>query len=135
MIKYYLQKQEIYHMTEEELSQHLQDQIGRLQQLQTQLQMITQQRQQVESRLKEIEEALEELNKTKEKTPIYKSVGSILIKTEGKEDVVKELKTNKESLDLRKNTLQKQEGRTREKLSELQSKVQNALNVSSNPNV
>jgi prefoldin beta subunit len=122
-------------MAEEELSQHLQDQIGRLQQLQTQLQMITQQRQQVESRLKEIEEALEELNKAKEKTPIYKSVGSILIKTEGKEDVIKELKTNKESLDLRKNTLQKQEGRTREKLSELQSKVQNALNVSSNPNV
>ena len=122
-------------MTEEELSQHLQDQIGRLQQLQTQLQMITQQRQQVESRSKEIEEALEELNKTKEKTPIYKSVGSILIKTDGKEDVVKELKTNKESLDLRKNTLQKQEGRTREKISELQSKVQNALNVSSDSNV
>jgi len=122
-------------MAEEELSQHLQDQIGRLQQLQTQLQMITQQRQQVETRSKEIEEALEELNKTKEKTPIYKSVGSILIKTDGKEDVVKELKTNKESIDLRKNTLQKQEGRTREKISELQSKVQNALNVSSDSNV
>ena len=121
-------------MPEEEISHQLQDQLGRLQQLQTQLQMISQQRQQVESRLKEIDEALEELDKTKEKTPIYKSVGSILIKTEGKENIIKELKTSKESLDLRKNTLQKQEGRTREKLSELQSKVQNAIKLSQESN-
>lgn len=121
-------------MSEEKTPQQLQDQVGRLQQLQTQLQMITQQRQQVESRIKEIDESLEELDKTKEKTPIYKSVGSILIKTEGKENIIKELKTSKESLDLRKNTLQKQEGRTREKLSELQSKVQNAMKLTSESN-
>jgi prefoldin beta subunit len=114
-------------MTDEDMPQQVQDQLGRLQQLQSQFQVIQQQRQQVELRLKEVEEALEELNKAKEKTPIYKSVGSILIKTEGKTDVIKELETTKESLDLRKNTLHKQEGRTREKLTELQSKVQNAL--------
>ena len=97
-----------------------------------QLQMIIQQRQQVEARLKETEEALEELNKVDEKTPIYKSIGSILVKTKGKSEVVKELQSDKESLELRKNTLEKQEGRTKEKLNELQSKVQNALSVSSN---
>ena len=96
-----------------------------------QLQMIMQQRQQVELRLKEVEEALEELDKTDAKSPIYKSVGAILIKAKGKSEVVKELKSNKESLDLRKSTLEKQEGRTKEKLNELQSKVQNALNLSS----
>ena len=37
-------------MAEEEMSQQLQDQINRLQQLRTQLQMITQQNQQVELR-------------------------------------------------------------------------------------
>ena len=114
-------------MTEEGISQQVQDQLGRLQQLQSQFQVIQQQRQQVEIRLKEIEEALTELNKAKEKTPIYKSVGSILIKTEGKKEIIKELETTKETLDLRKETLHKQEGRTREKLTELQSKVQNAL--------
>ncbi|MDH7517066.1 MAG: prefoldin subunit beta [Candidatus Thermoplasmatota archaeon] len=117
-------------MVEEELSPQLRDQITRLQQLRVQLQMITQQRQQVEIRLKEIEEALEELDKTDEKTPIYKSIGAILVKTKGKDDVVKELKENKESLELRKSTLDKQEGRTKEKLNELESKVQNALNIS-----
>ena len=116
-------------MPEEEMPKQLQDQINRLQQMRMQLQMIMQQRQQVEIRIKEIEEALEELEKTDTKTPIYKSIGSILIKTKGKNEVTKELKTNKESLDLRKTTLEKQEGRTKEKLNELQSKVQNALNI------
>ena len=116
-------------MAEEEMSKQLQDQINRLQQMRMQLQMIVQQRQQVELRLKEIEEALEELEKTDEKTPIYKSIGAILIKTKGKSDITKELKSNKESLELRKNTLEKQEGRTKEKLNELQSKVQNALSM------
>lgn len=117
-------------MAEEEMSKQLQDQINRLQQMRMQLQMIMQQRQQIDLRLKETEEALEELDKTDDKTPVYKSVGAILIKTKGKNEVVKELKTNKESLELRKSTLEKQEGRTKEKLNELQSKVQNALNVS-----
>lgn len=115
-------------MTEEEMSKQLQDQLTRLQQMRVQLQMIMQQRQQVELRIKEVEEALGELDKTDEKTPIYKSVGAILIKSKGKEDIVKELKSSKESLELRKVTLEKQEGRTKEKLSELQSKVESALN-------
>ena len=118
-------------MAEEEMSKQLQDQINRLQQMRIQLQMIIQQRQQVELRLKEIEEALEELNKTDGKTPIYKSIGAVLIKAKCKTEVTKELKSNKESFELRKNTLEKQEGRTKEKLNELQSKVQNALSVSS----
>ena len=117
-------------MTDEEMSKQLQDQIARLQQMRNQLQMIMQQRQQVDMRLKEIDEALTELEKTDSKTPIFKSVGSLLIKTKGKTDVVKELKTNKDSLDLRKKTLEQQEGRTKEKLNELQSKVQNSLNLS-----
>src|SRR4030042_3263437 len=117
-------------MVEEEMPPQLRDQINRLQKFRMQLQMITQQRQQVEIRLKETEEALDELDKTDEKTSIYKSIGAILVKTKGKDEVVKELKENKESLELRKTTLNKQEERTKEKLNELQSKVQNALNLS-----
>jgi len=117
-------------MTEDEMSKQLQDQINRLQQMRGQLQMIMQQHQQVDLRLNEIDEALEELEKTDTKTPIYKSIGSILIKTKGKNEVTKELKSNKESLELRKKTLEQQEGRTKEKLNELQSKVQNSLSLS-----
>ena len=103
-------------MNEEDMSQQVQDQINRLQQLRTSLQMIMQQNQQIEIRLKEVEEALEELDKTNAKTPIYKSIGSVLIKSNGKNEVIKDLKSTKESLDLRKNTLNKQEGRIKEKI-------------------
>jgi len=117
-------------MAEEGLSPQLQDQINRLQQLREQIQMITQQRQQVELKLREINEALEELENIDIKTPIYKSAGTLLIKVKEKGELQKELKSNKESFELRKSTLEKQEGRSREKLNELQSKVQNALSLS-----
>jgi prefoldin beta subunit len=121
-------------MTKGEMSQQLQDQMGRLQQLQNQLQVIQQQRIQVDQRLKEVEEALEELGNVSDKTTIFKSVGSVLIKADGKTKIVEELTSNKESLDLRKNSLSKQEGQTREKINELQSKVQNAMSLSSGEN-
>ena len=79
-------------MAEEDISKQLQDQIGRLQQMRNQMQMIIQQRQQVELRLKDVEDALEELDKTDSNSPIYKSIGSLLIKTKGKSEIVKELK-------------------------------------------
>jgi len=116
-------------MSEEEIPAQLHDQINRLQQLRSQLQMIIQQRQQIELRLREVDEAVGELEKVDEKTPLYKSVGALLIKAKGKSEIQKELKADKESLELRKTTLDKQEGRSREKLNELQSKVQNALSL------
>ena len=116
-------------MPDVEMSKQLQDQINRLQQTRMQLQLIIQQRQQIELRLRDVEEALKELEKTDDNTPIYKSVGALLIKTKGKTEIIKELKENKESLELRKTTLDKQEGREKEKLNELQSKVQNAIST------
>jgi prefoldin beta subunit len=116
-------------MPGEELSPQLQDQINRLQQARAQLQMISQQRQQVEIQLKETEEALKEIEAVTEKTPIYKSIGALLIKTKGKSDIKKELASTKESLELRKTTLEKQEGRSRERLTELQSKVESSLKL------
>lgn len=121
-------------MAKEEISQQLQDQLSRLQQVQNQMQIIQQQKNQVEQRLKEVEEALDELGKTSDSTPIYKSVGSVLIRADGKSKIIEELTSTKESLDIRKNSLFKQEGQTREKINELQSKVQNALNLSGSSN-
>jgi len=111
----------------EEISQQLQDQIARLQQLRSQLQMIVQQRQQVEIRLKELEHAIEEVEKLEGKGEIYRSIGSLLIKVENKNKLLEELKEDKETYELRKTTLEKQEERIKEKLSELQNRLEDAL--------
>jgi len=111
----------------EEIPQQLQDQIARLQQLRSQLQMIVQQRQQVEIRLKELEHAIEEVEKLEGKGEIYRSIGSLLIKVENKDKLLEELKEDKETYKLRKTTLEKQEERIKEKLSELQNRLEDAL--------
>lgn len=121
-------------MAEEEISPQIQDQINRFQQLKAQVQVISQQRQQIEIQLRETEEALKEIDKISSGTPIYKSVGALLIKTKSKNEVQKELMSNKESLELRKSTLEKQEGRSQEKLTELQSKIQNAIKLGGQDN-
>jgi len=123
----------VENMASEEIPPQLQDQLIRLQQMKSQLQMVTQQRQQVEIRLREVEQALEEVEKLKDNTPLYKSIGSLLIKAESKESVIKGLKEDKETLELRKNTLEKQESRLNEKLADMQSKVENALKLSQKP--
>jgi len=111
----------------EDLPPQVQNQIQQLQQFQQQLQILVSQRQQIELRLMDAEKALEELEKVEENTPIFKNVGSLLLKAKGKEEVVKELKEEKESLEVRKNTLEKQETRIKEKIEELQTKIQNSL--------
>ena len=111
----------------EEIPQQLQDQVARLQQLRSQLQMIVQQRQQVEARLKELEHAIEEVEKLEGKGEIYRSIGSLLIKVENKDKLLEELKEDKETYELRKSTLERQEERIKERLSELQSRLEDAI--------
>ncbi len=111
----------------EDLPPQVQNQIQQLQQFQQQYQVLIAQRQQIELRLMDTEKALEELGKIEENSPIYKNVGSLLLKAKGKEEVVKELEEDKENLEVRKKTLEKQEERLKQKVEELQTKIQSSL--------
>lgn len=77
----------------------------------------------MELQMKEVERALEEIEKLGESAEIYKSIGSILVKSE-KPKVGEELKERKETLDLRIKTLQRQEERIQTKLKEMQAQIQ-----------
>ena len=114
-------------MASVDLPPQLQDQLGQLQNLQQQLQLTQQQRAQLEFQVKETERALTELENVDDKAPIYRSVGAYLVKTEGKAAVKKRLAEEKETLDVRLGAYQKQEGRLKEKATELQSRLQAAL--------
>lgn len=110
-----------------DLPPQLQDQLGQLQNLQQQLQVTSQQRAQLEFQMKEAERALEELATVGDDAPVYRSVGGLLVKTEGKQAVEKRLKDDKEALEVRLGAYQKQETRIKEKATELQTKLQAAL--------
>ena len=111
---------------EAELPPQVQEQLVRLQQLQQTLQSVAGQKQQLELELNETDKALAELEKSTDDTPVFKSVGSILVKS-NKQTLLVELKERKELLTTRVTVLGKQEDRTRERLKETQEKLQERL--------
>jgi prefoldin beta subunit len=117
-------------MSEEiELPPQLQEQLARLQQLQQTLQAVVTQKQQLEIENNEADRAVQELEKTTDETPVYKSVGSLLVKSD-RQSLLKELKERKELLGTRITVLGRQEERTKERLKELQEKLQERLRPS-----
>lgn len=114
------------------LPPQVQQRLLRLQQLQQTLQSVLTQKQQLELGLTETEQALNELEKLTKQSVIYKSVGSLLVKSK-KTKVTKELKEQKEFLNMRISVLGKQEERLRTQVKDLQTKLQQDLRLVSPP--
>ncbi len=113
-------------MSQAELPPYLREQLARYDQAQQNLQAVLVQKQQVEMELTEAEKALEELGKAADSEAIYKFAGNLLVKVQ-KESMVKELNERKELANTRKMVLAKQEGRFRESLKDLQTKIDDAV--------
>lgn len=111
-----------------ELPPNVQERLLRLQQLQRNLQTVLAQKQQVELELGETDQALTELGTLTDDAVIYKSIGSLLVKSE-KSKVEAELKERKELLDTRVQVLDKQQERLRSQLNQLQVKLKRDLSV------
>jgi prefoldin beta subunit len=109
-----------------ELPPQVQEELVRLQQLQQTLQAVVSQKQQLEMDMTETDRAVAELEKIVGETPVYKSVGSILVKAD-KQILLSELKERKELLNTRVTVLGRQEERTRERIKDIQQKLQEKL--------
>lgn len=121
-------------MSEEisKLPPQVQERLLRLQQVQQTLQSVLAQKQQVDVELTEIEQALGELQNMTEDAVIYKTIGTLLVKSE-KTKIVTDLNERKELLNTRTTVLAKQEERLRAQLKDLQAKLQQDLNPVSSP--
>ncbi len=119
----------------DELSPKIQNQIAQFQQMQQQLQAVLNQKFQMEAQLREMQRTVVELNKAPEDVPVYKSVGALLIKAENKAAVLKEIEDDKETLEVRVKTLDRQEKFLREKYQSLQDQLQKALGTGPQPTV
>jgi len=117
---------------EQQLPPWLQEQVGRLQQLQQNLQSIMMQKQHLESEHLETERALEVLQKANDDDTVYKTAGSILVKST-KVTLVSELQEKKELANTRLMVLSKQETRIKENLKEAEAKIREMLRGSGAP--
>ncbi len=113
-------------MSNVKLPAQLQEQLLRLQQLQQTLQAVIAQKQQLNLENSEIDQALNELVKMDDKSVIYKSIGSLLVKSE-RQKVMGELSERKELLNTRILVLTKQRSRMEERMKSLQRTVQERL--------
>jgi len=115
-----------------ELPPQVQEDLARLQQLQQTLQAVVAQKQQLEIEMSETDRAMSELEKITSENPVYKSVGSILVRAE-KDALLTELKEKKELLNTRVTVLGRQEERTRQRIKDLQQKLQERLRAPKGP--
>ena len=104
----------------------VQEQLSKLQQTQQNLQMIMAQKQQLELEQLETEKALTELNKANDDDAVFKSAGTILIKS-NKKDLIEELGEKKELAKTKASLLAKQEERLKTGLKEQETKIQEMI--------
>jgi len=110
----------------------VQERLLRLQQLQQTLQSVLTQKQQLELEVLEIDQAVSELEKSGDDVVVYKSVGSLLIRSE-KARLMSELKERKDLASMRISVLGKQEERLRSQAKELQTRLEKDLRPVSPP--
>lgn len=102
-----------------EFSKETEQKIGQLQMFEQSLQNFLGQKQQYQLQLAEIESALNELDSSEK---AYKIVGNIMVE-KGKNELKADLQSKKEVIELRINTMERQEAQVREKASKLQSEI------------
>ena len=105
----------------------MQQQLAQFEQLRQQIQLVSNQRVNLEARAKELESTLEELDKIEGSTQIYRSVGSLFVKAENKDEVIAQLKEEKETAEVRVKTVTKQEDQLKERYNDLQHELQDSL--------
>ncbi|MFH1750985.1 MAG: prefoldin subunit beta [Candidatus Micrarchaeota archaeon] len=106
-------------MTEE----NLRNELIEFQNIQQQLQIIVMQKQQVQAQLTELERAKEEVDKTPEKYAMYRLTGNVFVPKDAAK-LKKDLDEEKETLELRKNGIQKQEQKLSERADTIRRKVE-----------
>ena len=109
-----------------EIPENIQQQLNQFQQLQQQAPAVSIQVQNVEVQIQETEKALEELKKTDENTEVFKQAGTLLIKVEYA-DALADMEERLETLNLRKQTMARQEERVMKRLEEMQATIQAAM--------
>lgn len=107
----------------ENLDEETKKKFQNLTQLGQALELLTQQKRQIDSNIRETELALEELEKASPDTVVYKQIGGIMIKRE-RNKLLDEKKSDKETLNMRSNTLAQKIERTKSTFENMQKSLQ-----------
>ncbi len=107
-----------------ELPPVVQNQLSQLQQAEEQIRTVSAAKQQLELQMGETDRALREIENVSK--GIYRSIGGLMIPAQ-KDKLVNELSERKESLEIKIQSLGKQESRLKDRIQNLQQQIQNSL--------
>ena len=111
-------------MTERKEAEDLSKALAEYESLEKQLEIILLQKNQIKIQLNEASNALDELKHAK--SEVYRSVGSLMIKTT-KDEAEKDLADRKELMEVKQKTLAREEEKLREIVGSLQKKLQEQM--------
>ena len=102
---------------------NIQEKINFFQQMQQQAQALTQQASQIERSINELERTLTEIEDTNENNTLYRAIGSIMQKIENVGNLKKDIKEEKETLEIRNKSLKSQIEKLNNEISGMQEKL------------
>ncbi len=108
-----------------ELSEETRKDVTEFQNAQQQLQMVLMQKQQIQLQLAEMQKVGDELSKAAGDAKFFKSIGNVLV-PKSKDELLNDLASEKETLELRQTVMGKQEEKLSSRLLELQDKLRKA---------
>jgi prefoldin beta subunit len=114
-------------MKMDNISPKVQNLITQYQEITQRIQTFATQRYTMEVQVKELERTVEELEKSKDDALIFRSVGSLLIQNKDRTALLAELKEQKETMDVRAKSFERQEKQLRERHAALQKQIQSEL--------
>lgn len=109
------------------ISPKLQNMITQYQELTQRIQTFATQRYTLEVQSKELEKAISELEKSKDDAIVFRSAGNLLIQSKDRTALLSELKEQKETIDVRSGSFEKQEKQLRERHAQLQKQISEEL--------
>lgn len=110
-----------------EIPPQVQNQIRQYQETQQKLQTLMSQKQQMDMQVREIERTVEALEEVGEETPVYRSVGEVLVGVDDPAGLREELSEEQETLEVRLKSIERQESGLKERLETLQNTLENLL--------
>lgn len=105
----------------------VQNQLRQYQETQQKLEQLLEQKQQMDMRAQELERTVEALEDVEGDTPIYRSVGRVLVGVDDPEALKDELAEEKETIEVRLQSVENQEEGLRDRLETLQDTLENML--------
>ncbi len=105
----------------------LQNEIRQYQRLQQDLAQVSQQRLQLDLKLREVVHTLEEFNAIAEDTTVYRPIGGLLVRAQGKKEVVDLLTDERETLEVRVKALERNENQLKDRYTTMSKELSEAL--------